>query len=80
MLFYTKVNIIIHYKMRELFNKYYSNNNLCKMLYYPLFFQAYYMLEAKDTFVGGVGGDGKVDEKLYIKHYEPLFVYINNIS
>jgi hypothetical protein len=52
------------------------------MLYYPLFFQAYYMLEAKDTFggVGGVVGDGKVDEKLYIKHYEPLFGYINNIS
>ena len=53
------------------------------MLYYPLFFQAYYMLEAKDTFgavAAGGGAVGKVDEKLYIKHYEPLFVYINNIS
>jgi hypothetical protein len=26
------------------------------------------------------GCDADIGEKLYIKHYEPLFVYINNIS
>lgn len=30
--------------------------------------------------VVAVGGEDKVVEKLCIKHCEPLFVYINNIS